>query len=490
VGTLAALSFHNAGYVLYNNDAESHLDIARRVVDSRTPGYEQIGTVWLPVSHVFMLPFIGDMQRWQTGWAATLPGIFCFVLAGTMLYGAARASYQSGAAAACAALVFALNPNLLYSQSTPMNEHVFFAMQLGVLLFTLRFSLTQSAFPLVAAGMFAAAATLTRYDGWFLLPFTGLYILVAARERRLRAAFIFATVAGAGPLYWLAHNQYFFSNALDFYNGPYSAKAIQGNATYPGDGDLAKAVQYYGAAAVLCVGTPLAAASIAGTLAAIWKRAFWPLFFLSLGPLFYVVSMYSSGHTPIFVPHLYPHSYYNTRYGLALLPFAAFAVAGLAAIVPRRFAVIAAFGVVALAVAPWIAYPRAEAWITWKESQVNSRGRRAWTSQAADYLRDRYRPGAGILVSFGDQIGVLREAGIPLKEALHQGNGPAALFAFEHPDRFLREEWAFAIVGDPVSNAMLKLIKAGSPYVRVKLIEVKDAAPVEIYRRVRPMPSP
>ena len=39
------------GYVLYYGDAEAHLNIARRIVDSRTPGPEQIGTVWLPLPH-------------------------------------------------------------------------------------------------------------------------------------------------------------------------------------------------------------------------------------------------------------------------------------------------------------------------------------------------------------------------------------------------------------------------------------------------------
>ena len=196
IATLAALGFHKAGYVLYNNDGEAHLEIARRILDSRTPGYEQIGTVWLPLPHALMLPFVGDMQRWQTGWAATLPGICCFVLAGTMLYGAARAAYQSGAAAACAAMVFALNPNLLYSQTTPMNEHVFFAMQLGVLFFTVRFAQTQAIRYVVIAAIFAAGATLTRYDGWFLLPFTCLYVFAVANEKRLRTALIFAGVAG------------------------------------------------------------------------------------------------------------------------------------------------------------------------------------------------------------------------------------------------------------------------------------------------------
>src|SRR5690242_5209130 len=49
--TLAALAvawcFHH-GYILYYGDAQSHLNLSRSILDSRTPGYDQLGTVWLP----------------------------------------------------------------------------------------------------------------------------------------------------------------------------------------------------------------------------------------------------------------------------------------------------------------------------------------------------------------------------------------------------------------------------------------------------------
>ena len=44
--------------MLYYGDADAHLKIARRIVDSQTPGYEQIGTVWLPLLHLLMLPLV------------------------------------------------------------------------------------------------------------------------------------------------------------------------------------------------------------------------------------------------------------------------------------------------------------------------------------------------------------------------------------------------------------------------------------------------
>ena len=76
--------------------------------------------------------------------------------------------------------------------------------------------------------------------------------------------------------------------------------------------------------------------ALAGAVAALVRRAFWPLVLLALPGVFFVWSMYSSGGTPIFIPVLKPFSYYNSRYGLAVLPLLALAAAALVAVLPRR----------------------------------------------------------------------------------------------------------------------------------------------------------
>jgi hypothetical protein len=59
--SMAALFLtHHAGWTLYYGDAEAHLNHARRIWDSQTPGWEQLGTVWLPLPHLLMLPFVAN----------------------------------------------------------------------------------------------------------------------------------------------------------------------------------------------------------------------------------------------------------------------------------------------------------------------------------------------------------------------------------------------------------------------------------------------
>ena len=467
------------GYTLYYGDAEAHLNIARRVLDSRTPGPEQLGTVWLPLPHVLMLPFVAREPWWRNGVAGAIPSAVAFVFAGAFLYAAARRLYASAAAALAAALLFALNPNMLYLQATPMNEAIFAAALAALLWSTVAFSDSQCGWAVLAAAVASNAASLTRYEGWFLIPFVALYILITARRKSY--ALVFAVLAALGPLAWLAHNQYYYSNALEFYDGDFSAQAIYarqviaGGARYPGDHNWSQAIRYYFAAVTLTQGWMLLLLGALGAVAALAKKIWWPLLLLALPPVFYVWSMHSSG-TPLFVPTLWPHSWYNTRYALAALPVAAIAAAGIVAILPAKLHAVGAAILVLAVAASWAL---AGTPLCWKESAVNSAARRAWTGQAAAYLAANYQPGDGIIYSFGDLTGVLRDARIPLREGLHQGNRPSWDAAVLRPDLFFHEEWALAVAGDKVDEAVNRL---GPRYQLKKRIMVEGAPAVDIYK--------
>jgi hypothetical protein len=472
------------GWTLYYGDAEAHLDIARRIVDARTPGYEQIGTVWLPLPHALMLPLVGYDNLWRSGLAGAIPASICFVIAGAFFFAAVQRLFRSASAAWTALGVFALNPNLLYLQSTPMTEAVLFACLMALLYFIVRFRQTQSWWAVLGAGFAALAATLTRYEGWFLLPFVAVFLL---RPKRRLAPILFLVVAALGPLYWLAHNLWSYGNPLEFYNGPYSAKAIYQRALdhhvppYPGDHDWLPAAQYFATAVQLCMGWVALALAALGLLAAFKQKTFWPLFYLLLPPLFYVWSMHS-GSTPIYVPVLWPNSYYNTRYALSALPLIAVCAGSAVLWLPSQWRAVAAAVVV-------VASTVAASPVCWKESVLNSEGRRAWTSEAARYLAAEYRPGDGIFTSLGDLAAIYREAGIPLRETLNEGNRPLFLPASRQPLLLLHEQWAVAMAGDPVASAVERLsVQAGPKYELMKTIVVKAQPVIQIYRRTQPAP--
>jgi len=477
----AAWWFFANGYILYYGDAQAHLNLSRAIIDSKTPGYDQLGTVWLPLLHIICVPLVGNDWLWSTGLAGTIPVAVCFVVAGTFFFLAAREAYLSSAAAAVVACCFALNPNILYLASIPMTEVVFLAA-LSLLLFAaVRFRNTQNG-AWIALGIAGSwLMSLTRYDGWFLIPFAALWFALNSRRRRLSILILFGALASLAPFYWAAHNWWETSNPLDFYNGPYSAVAIQGSRTYPGYHDWKLALKYYSLAGELCAGPALIALGAIGVLCAAAKRSLTPVLFLFLTPAFYVWSIHSS-KTPIFVPQLW-NSYYNTRYGIAVVALGAFAAGAVTLVVPKRLARYW-FILPLVAILPWLAHPSRQNWICWKESQVNSVSRRAWTYAAADFLRLNYSPGQGILASSGDVTGIFCRARIHLSETINIGNGPLWLAASTCPQIFHPGFWAVTQNGDRLDKA----IQASRPpvYNVVDEIRSKDDPALKIHCRNQP----
>ena len=190
-----------------------------------------------------------------------------------------------------------------------------------------------------------------------------------------------------------------------------------------------------------------------------------------------------SGSTPIYVPVLWPNSYYNTRYALSALPLIALCAGAAVLWLPAKRQIWGVLGIVAasaIAATP----------VCFQEAQVNSESRRAWTRQAASYLGAEYRTGDGILSSLGDLAGIYREAGIPLRETLNEGNRVWFLPTTRQPLLLLHEEWAVAMAGDPVASAIEHLsVQAGPKYELMKTIVVKAQPVIQIYRRSDPPPD-
>jgi len=130
-GTMAAVLVARAGLTLSHYDARGHLVVARRIVDSLTPGWQQVGAVWLPLPHLLnAIPAQID-PLYQTGAVAVVVSVASFALAaGAIAWIVSRISEALWPAAA-AAFVFVLNPNLLYLQSTPMTEPLMLGLTLA-----------------------------------------------------------------------------------------------------------------------------------------------------------------------------------------------------------------------------------------------------------------------------------------------------------------------------------------------------------------------
>ena len=177
-GAGAWIWFLQQGLVLSHYDAKAHLVVARRVIDSITPGWQQIGAVWLPLPHLIqILPTQVD-AFYRTGAFASLVSIVSFSFT---TWAAARlvlAMTGSALGAVTAAALLIANPNLLYLQSTPMTEPLMLATVFVVLLWLHQWvegvpadaGASQEAPPIPARlGVAMFATAWTRYEAWLIL---------------------------------------------------------------------------------------------------------------------------------------------------------------------------------------------------------------------------------------------------------------------------------------------------------------------------------
>ncbi len=493
VSLLAFFYYFHRGQILLYGDAEGHINIARRVFDSRTPGPLQLGTVWLPLPHLLMIPFLISDWAWRTAVGGSIPSMIAYVLSAVGVFRLVRASLggssEGGAkfAALFAVLVFAGNPSLIYLQATAMTEPLYLALFIWAVTHLVEFgrAVQGREFPAARRSLFRcsmclAGCTLTRYDGWIAMAATSVAVLALAfRARRdpeapsLRKPILrFLLVCAAGPVLWLAYNAVVYRNPLEFANGPYSAKAIEQRIVqppHPGTGNPFAAELYFIRAVEMNLAAEIPVAkmwlllAVAGTLLIAFRRDFsWLLLLLWIPLPFYAFSI-AYGGVPIFVPAWWPFGQYNLRYGLQVLP----AIAVFSAVVLnwvlsatrssgiRRAIVLTVSGL-------WLW----GALLAWRcpasllEATRNMQGRVALQERLAQELL-RLPIDSSILMALRDFPGAPQRAGVPLRRLIDENDrriwirpyDPVGLWqrALQNPSQFV--DFAVGFAGDPVDAA-------------------------------------
>ncbi len=90
------LWFYSRGDILLYGDAVAHLNIARRIFDARDPGWDMLGSVWLPLPHLLIAPFVFFDGLWRTGIGGSIPSMVAYVLAVGGLFRMVRAQSFHG----------------------------------------------------------------------------------------------------------------------------------------------------------------------------------------------------------------------------------------------------------------------------------------------------------------------------------------------------------------------------------------------------------
>jgi hypothetical protein len=494
--------FKNGGVLVYG-DAVAHINIARRVFDSKTPGLLQLGTVWLPLPHLLMIPSLISMKMWQSGAGGSIPSMMAYVfgvvgvfrLTRGALSGPNRPDAVTRASAWIAAIIYGANPNLMYMQSTAMGEVIYLAFFIWSVVY---FSEWVRGTPaLTRCGLCLAGACLTRYDGWFLAAAIVVAVLIRERLRKSSSESgpaigprgelaRFALITVAAPVLWLAYNAIVYRNPLEFANGPYSAKAIElrtqnvGNPGHPGSGNPIRAGRFFLKAAENNLASNewlhrgwilLAIVAVSGCVFlsrrnewSPFTKSAWPVTFLLIPIPFYALSI-AYGGVPIFVPQWWPFSHYNVRYGLQLVPAFAISIALLVSFALRapwnwRLGFASVLALLTFVLASYSRIWRAGP-VCLQEAEINMRTRNQLEIQLSTWL-EKLPPDSTLLMYLGDHVGAVQRAGIPLSHTINEGNhrvwkqptDPEGLWerALANPAKYA--DYALAFEGDSVWQAI------------------------------------
>ncbi len=451
--------FYSRDEIIAYGDAESHLNIAKRVVSGLTPGLAQLGGIWLPLPHMLMVPLVLSDFLWRSGLAGTLVSGLAFIVSAFTIFKLTRLITGREPVALLAALVFMTNPNILYLQTTPMTEMPLIAFFLLNTYFFVKFIKRGEILSLIFAGLFGFCATLSRYDGWFLVGLEASLIGVFhflkgnSREEMEGRLILFSSIAFYGVFLWLVWNMLIFKNPFYFTNSIFSARSQQlswlARNELPAYRHLPLAILYYFVTSLSNVGIIFFGLSLAGFLVFLFDRKIKYSFIIAptlLTPfIFYVISLYL-GQSVIFIPSLTPASFewrlFNVRYGVMMVPAAAFFFAYL-----FRKATLKTVPVITLLfLLQFFLYLVGYSQVISLNDGVSGLSS-AKKNDAQFWLKSNYDSGLVLLDDYARTLSVIR-TGIPMKNVIYIGTKPYWEESFSEPEKYAT--WIIMQKGDEV----------------------------------------
>lgn len=448
---LSAISIGFFIYYLQNelglkyNDARSHLDIGRRVVEGLKPGLAQLGSVWLPLDHILMIPLVWNNWAWHSGFAGAFWNMLSFVWIGIIIYKFLKELNVGMIGRIFGVAVFALNLNILYLQSTAMTEPLLLATMTAGCYYLLLWAKDEKIINLVKSSFWIMLSTLVRYDGWFLLLFAaGIIALITFFKKGYKTAegtsILFLTMGGFGIVLWFGWNWAIFKDPLYFALGPFSAHAQQQLLLEAGDlptkGNILLSIQVFMYSLLY---NSVAITAIVGLLAAVTLWFDKKLNISTrvstialISPLVFNILALFAGFSVLFIQGISGDTWFNVRYGIMLMPSIAIFMGYIADRLKNlRWVVIGLFAFVTI-----FAFANGDA-VTIDDARVGSSQKNV--SEVAGYLERNTKDKPGfILISAASHDAIIFSSNLPMAKFIHEGTGDYWKSATTAPDRWAR----------------------------------------------------
>lgn len=477
IGLSAALYYAWQDLTLSHYDARGHLMVARRVIDNLTPGWIQLGAVWLPLPHLLnMLPAQWDWS-YQTGAVATLLSVLAQSLGLAALAGFLLRRTQAPLVAAAVPLLILINPDVLYLQSTPMTEPLLFGLSL------LALDLVSQWMDRCAAGVAPAAwkpgfalagLVLTRYEGWCIAgALLGLVALSSPRRALGLARYPVAAIIGflflskGATGVWFVTSGFFEANNPALGHPLTAIGQVIGGASRLG-GTWLLVVGLLGLLA--CLAAALTARKGAGHRMAM-TQALLPMTLLAAAAL--PVYAFSNGHP------------FRIRYMVAVVVTAAVLSAFALARVPTRVRPLAV--ALCLALSLWGTPPLDGNAPMVREAQwdrPHAEARRAVTDTLTRIWD--HTPIMASMGSLGHYMQQMSRDGFRLRDFLHEGNGDLWKSAFRTPERYVH--WILIEESAEGGDMLAQRAREDAAFL-AGFDRVAEGGGVALYQRRAPRPQ-
>jgi len=439
------LFYYENGLGLAYNDARSHLNIGRRVVEGLSTGFAQLGSVWLPLPHLLMIVTVWNDFLWHSGLAGSFQSMIAFIGTGLLIYlfikelGGGLLGRFFGVA------IFVFNINILYLQSTAMTELLLLMTMTAGAYYILLWQKRNNLIYLIYSAFWIMLSTLIRYDGWFLFFFASVLVFLATwRSYGYKTAegktILFCVLGGFGIALWFVWNQLIFGDALYFIYGPYSAYAQQLQAEEAGAASTKLnflfslktyiyALAYNSGAFIMILGFL--------SMLFFWFSKAVPFVIriattVLIVPLLFNISALYFGHSILSIPEISGDTWFNIRYGIMMMPsFAIFLGYLIHKAVRLRFVLVSLIVFVT-----FFSFVNGDA-VNVDDARFGSSRKNVW--EASEWLQDNVSNEKGfVLISAASSDAIIFSSGLPMKRFIHEGTGVYYKNTLNDLDRWAR----------------------------------------------------
>jgi len=489
-------------WTLAYGDALSHVEIARSVLDSITPGFAQLGGVWLPLPHLLITLFVWNDYLWQTGLAGSIVGMGCYLVAMIYIFLAARRLTRNSCASFIGTLVYILNPNVLYLQATPLTEPVCQATFTMACYYLLAWAQEDRRKYLLLATASTFLATLTRYDGWVLIVLCPVLVSIigALKHHSLRKIegnlITFFALGIFGIILWLLWGEIIFHDPLFFQHGSYSSQrqslALLQSTEH---GNFPMDIRLYTIDTIETLGLGLfllALVAILLYLSKRWKAPHTLVVFAFLSPfVFYIVTLFS-GQVTLFdsLATLYPlgiipvgesSHLFNSRFGSEMVAPAAIFIATLVPTGSKAIPLLRHWGkllgrslllLIIVLQSGWVAYGGVISIIAETNPPFCASG-----NSINVYLAQHYNGGRILQANYPFHLSE-SEAGIHPSNIVYEGSGSLWAQALQSPETSV--DWVIDASSDAVAKAMAR---AGHRFIQNFTLVVTGPYGLRLFHR-------